>query len=183
MKYLFLSAFIFSFTLCFSQSNKENIVNEMGQNPMFFLDSIRINKDEFRNINPQNISSLSTVTKKEATNLYGEEGKDGIIFVETKTFSKKRYERYFKSKSVHYKNLIESGIDDSKIQYILNDKILKEIDKGLLASIDDNVFKEIKIIRQQELEHRYQIIGKEFGVLITSEVPPNLYNGKEKFNK
>ena len=67
------------------------------------------------------------------------------------------------------------------MQYFLNGKILTENYDGDLASITDKTFKKIQIINSQELENKYKITGKTYGILITSDVPENLYKGKEKF--
>jgi len=39
-------------------------------------------------INPENIKSINVLRGEEALNLYGEEGKNGVILVTTKSFSK-----------------------------------------------------------------------------------------------
>jgi len=59
--------------------------------------------------------------------------------------------------------------------------VLKENFEGDLASINDTVFKGIEIITRRQLVEEYGITGKEFGIIIKSDLPVNLHNEKSKF--
>lgn len=178
MKYLFFTFFCFS--ICFSQSPRR-VMKKIRANPIIFIDSINVEPAEMQKFDPNIISLVTVFKSKEAVELYGEDGKDGVIFIETKPFSKNRYQNYFKTKSPAYKKIIEEELNTENVQYILNGKILTENYDGDLASITDKTFKKIQIINSQELEKKYKITGKTYGILITSDVPENLYKGKEKF--
>ena len=94
---------------------------------------------------------------------------------------KKRFKNYFKSKSNEYSKLLASEKNESNFIYILNGKLLSENYEGDLASINDKVFVSLKIISKDDLEKLYKVSDKSYGILINSDVPDNLYKGKEKF--
>lgn len=178
MKYLLFTLFCFSFS--FSQS-PQRTMKKIGNDPIIFIDSVNVDPSEMQKYDPNFISSVTVYKDKEAKDLFGDDAKDGVIYIETKTFSRNRFQNYFKSKSPEYESLLKKESNDDKIQYILNDKILYENYEGDLASINDEIFKGVQILNSEELSKNYKISDKEYGILIISNVPKNLYKGKEKF--
>ncbi|MFC5683397.1 hypothetical protein ACYE2N_05625 [Flavobacterium sp. MAHUQ-51] len=177
MKYLLIT--LFSFTISFAQSPKR-MVKKIGTNPIFFIDSISVEKEDLQKYNPNEISSVTVYKDKNAYDLLGEDGKDGVVYIETKKFCKNRYWKYFTSKSTEYQNLVNST-DDNNVQYIINDRVLNENFEGDLAAIDDKVFKSIKFISKELLLKEYKIEDKDFGFQIISDTPKDLYHGNKKF--
>lgn len=177
---LFLLFTTFTMSLTFGQSPK-NIIKKLGTDPIFFIDSINVDSSEMQKYDPQQISLVTVYKDKNAIDLMGEDGKDGVIYIETKKFSEKRFKNYFKSKSNEYSKLLASEKNESNFIYILNGKLLSENYEGDLASINDKVFVSLKIISKDDLEKFYKVSDKSYGILINSDVPDNLYKGKEKF--
>lgn len=164
----------------FSQS-PEKAVKKLGKNPVFFIDSVRVDRNEFRNFDNNETSLVSIYNDFEAISLFGDDGKDGIVYVETIKFSKNRYWKFFKSKSAEYLILVPNSENDSNVQYILNKNVLVDNFEGALATIDNSTFEKLIILSKQELHKQFNITDKEFGILIISKTPKNLYNGKQKF--
>lgn len=52
--------------------------------PLFVLDGIPIDEDNFRSINPNNIASVSILKDAAATSIYGNRGANGVIVITTK---------------------------------------------------------------------------------------------------
>lgn len=156
------------FTFNFAQTPKEE-TSKLGNNPIFFIDSVKVNGNELQNYDPQEIASVTIYRDEDALNLFPEDGKDGVVYIQTKKFSKKRFQNYFKTKSSEYKKLITKEGDDNKLQYVLNGKILTENFEGELASINDKVFKSLKVIHKNELQKKFKIEDKEYGVIITAD--------------
>lgn len=177
MKYLLIT--LFSLSISFAQSPKR-IIKKIGTNPVFFIDSTSVEKEDLQKYNPEDISSVTVYKDKSAYELLGEDGKDGVIYIETKKFCKNRYWKYFTSKSKEYQKSVKTS-DDNNIQYILNDRILKENFEGDLAAINDKVFKSIKFISKESLVKEYKIEDKDFGFQIISDTPKDLYHGNKKF--
>jgi len=165
----------------FAQKSPEKVVAKLGKNPLFFLDSVSITRQEMSKFNPTNLASLTLFEGKEVVLTLGDKAKDGAVYLESIPFAKKRFHRYFKTKSKEFENLVPNLESDTSVQYILNDKVLKQKYEGDLSSIDDKIFQEIKIISKDELINNYGIADKLIGVFIRSKVPENLYNGKKKF--
>jgi hypothetical protein len=166
--------------LAFSQSPKRAL-KKLGADPVFFMDSINVDKSDLMKYDPSSIALVTVLKAKEAMAIIGDEGKDGAVYIETIPFAKSRYWRYFCSKSTDYKTLVPVAVQDTTVQYILNDKILDKNFEGNLAMIDDKIFKEIKVLSKEDLQKQYSIQNKEAGVVIRSEVPKDLHNGKKKF--
>ncbi|WP_316812899.1 hypothetical protein [Pedobacter heparinus] len=179
-----LTAFIlFNFiTLISFAQSPERVLKKLGSNPVFFMDSVNVLQSDLQQYRPEEIASVTVFKDKEAIDILGEEGKDGVVYIETIPFAKKRYWKYFKTKSKSYGELLPNFDSDSTILYIINKRVLSEKGyEGTLAAINDKVFKEIMIVDKATLEKQYGITNKLYGVVIVSDVPDNLYNGKKKF--
>lgn len=180
MKLLFTTLLSLITIVSFSQSPKRAL-KKLGSEPVYFMDSVNVEKSELMKYDPNEIALVTVLTSKEAIDILGEYGKDGAVYIETIPFAKSRYWKYFSSKSSEYRALVPIVTQDSTVQYIMNDKVQDKNFEGNLALIDDKVFKEIKIITSQELQKQYGIKNKVAGVIITADRPKDLYNSKKKF--
>lgn len=166
--------------LVFAQSPKKE-VPKLGENPIFFIDSVLAAKTDFFQFNPKLVASLTILNGKDAIDVLGDKAQDGLVYLESIPFAKKRFERYFKNKSEAYRQLLLSNPADSSIQYILNSKLLVKDYEGNLSAIDDKVFESLKILSKEELVTTYGNTEKIIGVEIRSKIPDNLHNGDKKF--
>ncbi len=110
----------------------------------------------------------------------GADGKNGLVYIETKKFAKHRYWSYFKSKSKDFQRLFPTAESDLKTIYVLNKKVLTDNYEGDLASVNDKTFVSLEIIDKQQLEKLYGIKDKEYGIIIFSSVPVNQKKGGSK---
>ncbi|MES1216224.1 MAG: hypothetical protein ABUT20_11980 [Bacteroidota bacterium] len=157
------------------------MIRKLGANPVLYLDSINIDNEQLAAIKPTDVAALSTYNGKEATDILGDDGKDGIVYIFTKKYAKNSYWNYFKSKSQEYSDKVVSPESDSTVQYILNKRILTTNFEGDLVGVNDKIFKEIVIINKETLISEYKILDKDFGVLIKSDIPENLYHAKKHY--
>jgi hypothetical protein len=164
----------------FKNDNATVLIEDDSKDPIFFIDSIRVNKRVLQNYNPNEIAMVTVYKNSDATEKM-ESASNGMIYIETKKFAKERYWKYFKSKSEKYAEIVSSPESDTNVQYILNKKVLTNNFEGDLAAIGDKIFKGIQVINKQQLINDYHITDKEYGVLISSDAPPNLHSGKNKF--
>lgn len=146
-----------------------------------FHHSVLTAKTDFFQFNQKLIASLTILNGKDATDVLGDKAKDGLVYLESTRFAKKSFERYFKSKSATYRQLLLTNPADSSIQYILNGKLLVKDYGGNLSAIDDKIFESLKILSKEELITIYGNIEKIIGVEIRSKIPDNLHNGDKKF--
>lgn len=164
----------------FGQSPRKTI-KKLGEEPVFFIDSINVDKDELMKYLPEEIAQVSVYKDSAAFKLVGADGKDGVVYIQTKVFARNKYWAYFKLKSPAYASIVLTPQSDSTVQYILNGRILTKNFEGDLSLIDDSIFREIKIIDKKTLRKEYRIQDKTYGVLIKSERPADLYKAKKKF--
>ena len=68
-------------------SNVKAITQFLGQKskPLFVLDGNKLESDQKLNIHPGDIENVSVLKGESSTNLYGEEGKNGVVLVTTKS--------------------------------------------------------------------------------------------------
>ncbi|GGH15059.1 hypothetical protein FAZ19_06955 [Sphingobacterium alkalisoli] len=83
------------------------------------------------------IASVTIVKDSTYLHIYG--NTPGSVYIETKSFSRKRFINYFRSKSIEFKQLLDSLENDNSFQYILNGKVLAKNYEGNLAAIDEKI--------------------------------------------
>lgn len=178
MKYLLVIVFIFPM-LGSAQSKEPS--EKLGRNPIYFIDSVRTTTSDFMHFDVNTIASLTILTDTDATNKYGQEAKDGVIWIQTKALATKRYLKFFRQKSAPFDSLYKVTNSDSTFVYIINDKIKGKNSSGDLATIDDYLFISLDVLTADDLKKKYNITDKQFGILIRSKKPQNLFNGDNKF--
>ena len=176
---IFLTISFISFST-FAQRPKK-VIKKLGADPVFFIDSVSVDKAELKNYQPTEIATVSVYKDSSATNLIGPDGKDGVVYITTIKFAKIKYWNYFKSKSADYEKLVATPESDSTFQYILNNRVLKSNFDGDLSLINDNIFIDLKIIDKTALEKEYGITNKDYGIIIKSDKPDDLYKANKKF--
>lgn len=139
------------------------------KDPIYFVDSARVTKEDLMKYEPTQIATVTVFKEKSAIERLGEEGKNGLIYIETKQFAKKRYWNFFQSKSKDYLKVVPEPSMDEAIVYILNSKILKENFEGDLALIDNENFIGLKIINKVILKKEFKISDKKWGVILETK--------------
>ncbi|MGY3053350.1 hypothetical protein ACVWYG_001550 [Pedobacter sp. UYEF25] len=151
-----------------SEGNESNFTLT-PTDPVFFIDSVRVTKNDLIKYEPNQIASVTVYKDKSAWEKFGSEAVNGLIYIETKNFAKKRYWDFLCSKSTEYKKLVPEKSQDIDIVYILNNKVLKENFEGDLASINNENLINLKIINGEILKSDFNITDKKGGVVITSK--------------
>jgi TonB-dependent SusC/RagA subfamily outer membrane receptor len=67
---------------------KGAIVNNRGKNLLYVINGVPVQKNTnnpLKNINPNDIESISILKDKSAVSLYGKEGEDGLVLITTKS--------------------------------------------------------------------------------------------------
>lgn len=138
--------------------------------PMFFVDSIRTNQSFIESAYKQSeIAMLNVYKGDNAIAIAGKDAKNGAIYITTKSFARDHYWDYFKSKSPGYKNKVPDLKTESKVVYILNNKVLKTNFEADLFQINDDNFVSIQVITGKQIKSDYHIAGKLIGVVITTK--------------
>ena len=135
--------------------------------PLFLFDGKEMLKSEMTNINPNDIAMV-TVLKKDTFEKYGEKAKHGVILIQTKVYCTKLFQQYLSGKSAEYKKILSDDSNDQNVQYVLNEKVLKDNYEGDLASIADSTFISINVVGAKELK-AYEVTDKKYGVVIKTK--------------
>lgn len=155
---------------CYSVYHKsDNFSLFAPDEPMYFLDSIRVNQGVLKNYQPSEIAMVTVYKDSNAIKLGGNEAKNGLIYIITKEFARKHYYSYFKSKSNEYASTFSDEKKEEKAIYILNGKVLSSNFESDLFTIDDKNFVSLKVIDKDSLKKDYHVSGKSFGVVITTK--------------
>ena len=149
--------------------NAGKVIKKLGDEPLFYVDSEQVTKSSLKNIQPEDIATVTIYKDSNAIRIAGPDGKDGLVYIETKAFARKKYQHFLSTRSGEYARLISGGESDTAIQYILNKKVLKDNFEGDLSNIDDATLKSINLIDPETLQKSYGVTGKHAGVVIITE--------------
>jgi hypothetical protein len=156
---------------CYSIFEKANKpYKKLFDDPIFFIDSLNVTRIELQQYQPTDIAVVTVYKDSNAIKLVGQQGKNGVVYVETKKFAKSKYWNFFRQKSAEYLNLVPNSKSDSSVVYILNDKVLTTNFEGDLSTIDDKTFINLKIIDKQKLLADFGIADKQYGILIKANI-------------
>jgi hypothetical protein len=88
------------------QSPKKTI-KKLGNNPIFFIDSVNVDNSELQKYDPTEIAQVTVYKDKEATDLLGEDGKDGVVYIFTKNIQRLSTGYIFSLNLMTTKNLFQ----------------------------------------------------------------------------
>lgn len=152
---------------CYSVFNKpEKFILFPENEPMLFLDSIRINKGVLNSYEPNEIALVSFYKDTNAIRIAGKDAKNGVMYITTKSSARNSYWNYFKLKSPDYQKLVPDMKTEAKVVYILNNKVLKSNFEGDLFNINNSNFIELSVIDNDKLKKDFYIKNKSIGVII-----------------
>ena len=159
---------IISLLLISNLIKAQTTIQDLGVNPIYFIDSVRVSSNEVMKADPAKVTLLTVVSREEALKKFGEEGKDGMVYVETVNFVKRRYWDYFRSKRKDSKSI--KKIDNyQNLQFILNEKPLQDIDIGTLHIVNDETLEEFRIINKKKLKKKYKVRNRDYGIVIKTK--------------
>jgi len=145
----------------FAQSEEEG-------DPVYVVDSVLVTPGAANQITPDQIGLITIAKGRRAVLLYGPQAENGVIYMETKPFARKRVANFLQSASPAYDSLRNTGLADSALAYIVNGQVVNDKNEALLFTVDKKTFRTLEIVPAKELEQRYQLTGKKAGVRITS---------------
>lgn len=166
-----ITLILVTFLICSTSRGQipEKISKKMGPFPVLFLDSVETKMSILEEVNPMNISNIEILIPKTAKRSLGERGGDGAIYVTTVKFAKLNYWKFLSDNSNEYLKRIPNPDSDTSAIYILNDSVLTKNPSGSLFLLNKRNFKRLNILDQPELEEKYGVADKQFGVIIKSK--------------
>jgi hypothetical protein len=164
-----LIVFVLSSLCCNLLAQAQTDTTSAG--PLMFLDSVRITKDELEEqYEPTDMAAVTVYKDTNAIKLIGPEGRNGVIYFETRKFARNRYWNLFSTRSAEYKKAVPNPESDSTVAYILNGKVLTGSFEGTLSTINEKNLLEFKVIGKKTLSTDYGVADKAVGVVIKAEL-------------
>lgn len=157
------------FLSCYSIYHRSESVQLFGPDePLYILDSIRVNSEFLNSIDPNDISTLTVYKGPRAVEVAGKEAKNGAIYILTKRFVRDHYWQYFQSKSEEYHSKVPDLKTEAGVVYILNGKVLGKDQEDKLFELSDTNFTSLTVIDRDALKNTYRVTGHTIGVVIKS---------------
>ncbi len=156
---------------CNSIYNKTTNISLFKPNdPVFYLDSIRVNKGVLSVYDENEIAFITIYKEDNALKIAGNEGRNGVVFIYTKEYAKQKYWGFLKTKSIEYGKIVPDYNNDNTVTYVLNNKVLGKNYEVELYGLNDENFVDLKIIDSKELKKKFKVKEKKWGILIISKV-------------
>jgi hypothetical protein len=164
-------------TLCLLAPATAAMSQELGQipgapeNALIFVDSIE-SKKGLEGLDPTKIALIDIVKGSKLKEKYGPRGENGVIFVETVPFARKRYTRMFSEFSPAYGTQLQKSGSDSSFQYVLDGSPLSSNVPQMLAALEKKTIDSVTVMTPEKVKQvnaEYEADGKLLWVLITSK--------------
>lgn len=141
---------------------------EDGKTPMVIIDGKK-SESGLKNINPDNIKSFTILKDASATAIYGEEGKNGVIIIDTKKTSELTTISNTNS-DITLTGKVQSLISSKEFRFTETNKPLimvdgKEISQEDMSEINPNNIESISVLKDKSATEIYKEKG-ENGVII-----------------
>ncbi|MFB6457307.1 hypothetical protein ACE38W_18685 [Chitinophaga sp. Hz27] len=141
---------------------------EADDDPVYVVDSVRVSTSAANNFTPDQVGLITIAKGKRAVLLYGSQAENGVVYIETKPFARRRVDQLLRSSSQAYDSLRKKQPLDSSLVFIVNDKVVTPTDEARLFTVDSRTFQSLQILSSKELEEKYHLTGKKAGVAILS---------------
>lgn len=141
------------------------------QNALIFVDSVE-SKQGMEGLDPSKIALIDIVKGSKLKEKYGPRGEDGVIFIETVDFARKRYTRMFTEIAPAYGKMLATYKSDSSFQYVLDGSPINNSVPQMLAALERKNIDSIVVMppnSAKDIVKEYQPSDKLLWVLISSK--------------
>ncbi len=137
---------------------------------LIILDGQKTDKFNIQDIAPESIDNISVLKDKSATDIYGEEGKNGVVIIQTKEYIRNNPDKKLKRLDFNIKvNNAKELSNNLKNPLLIIDgkeELATSID---LIKIDPNSIESIKVYKGEEAIEEYGEKGKNGVIVVTSK--------------
>lgn len=141
------------------------------QNALMFVDSVE-SKMGMEGLDPTKIALIDIVKGSKLKEKYGPRGENGVIFIETVDFARKRFTRMFSEISPDYAKALQQYKSDTSFQYVLDGTPVTTSIPQMLAALEKKSIDSISVVspdKLKELKEEYEPNDKLLWVLIRSK--------------
>ena len=139
-----------------------------GDDPVYVLDSVVTTQAAIGKVTPDRIGLITIAKGNKAVLKYGSQAANGVVYIETKPFARKRVNALLSSESPAYDSPLRQYGNDSSFYFIVNGKPITPTDETGLMTVDKKTFRSVKIISDKAVQDKYQVMDKKAGIIITS---------------
>lgn len=151
--------------------NSTNITAHQQKDPLILIDGEEATQEEMNNLEPSHIKSMNILKGENATENYGEKGKNGVIEITLKT------EEEIKNSTTHTNSKKSNTVEMSKTKngltyksdlpaplYLIDGK---KVEKEEVNELDPSTIKSINVLKDENAIEKYGEEGKN-GVVVIS---------------
>jgi len=141
------------------------------ENALIFVDSVE-SKKGMEGLDPSKIALIDIVRGSKLKEKYGPRGENGVIFVETVDFARKRYTRMFSEINPAYGIDLKAYGSDTAFQYVLDGSMINSSIPQVLAALERKNIQSLVMMPPdmvKDLVNDYQPNDKVMWVLILSK--------------
>jgi hypothetical protein len=180
-KLLLIYSFLFLTFGVFAQQETKPVHFSNRRTPLIIIDSQRVAAADISKYSPDSVTKVVVIADTSAIKLYGDSAKYGALIVETRSFARRNFISFFRKSSKQYDSLFAAMGNDSTFQYIINGNLQIGNYEGNLSSINDELFEGLEVLTKEQLQTKYKISNKQYGILIHSKIPKDFFNPENKF--
>jgi hypothetical protein len=137
--------------------------------PLFFLDSVRLNKDSLSQMNSNEIAMITVIKDGNAIRLLGPEGANGVVYITSKHFARNKYWHFLSARSLAYATAFSDPDADSTVTYVINKKVLGDSYEADLMGLDAATYRSLRIVNHDALKKEFGVEGKQYAVIIQTD--------------
>ncbi len=147
-----------------------SMISKAQDGTLFIVDSVEV-EDGLNHLSPDKIAFMNVVKSPTLQAKYGAKAENGIIYIETKPFARKRYNRLFSELSPAFEAALKKYGSDSVFQYILDGTKIDETSMNMLAALEKKGIGSLVVVDAAMLKSKYGVKEKDkkLGVIITSK--------------
>ncbi|KAA2243061.1 hypothetical protein F0L74_11115 [Chitinophaga agrisoli] len=134
---------------------------------VYIIDSVEVDPVAVNELGPDQIAMITIARGRKTVEKYGDRATNGVFYIETKPFARKRYNRMFSSLSPAYAAALQKYGNDSSFRYIMSDSVITTNPVSQLAALEKKEIADVQLLSAADGKKRYGLKEEEIGVVIT----------------
>lgn len=136
---------------------------------VYVVDSVEVEPSALNNIGPDKLAMITIARGRKTVEKFGERATNGVVYMETKPFARKRYNRLFSSLTPAYAAALQKLGSDSSFRYIMGDSVLTINLESQLAAIEPQNITAVQMLTDPARLKQYGLKEGEIGVVVQTK--------------